>query len=541
MAGEGYGTTSINTGSAQVVGSPTFNIEKYAQPFIAKRKEDAVKAAAKAKSQERILGDIGKIKTIASPRYQPFIEQGKKDVLEKAKKAILTDDIYDKMALNDAQQKLNTMIDGAKKTDALYGGIGQQMLGGGNYWNKEHFDDYHKPLQTDDLSFDNFLKTATEDANKATQIRKDTYNPIKFNDDMNATARTFYGTQGNFTEQDLRDTLETMFTKDLGTDDPYHFDTYQHYAMDAKKLPDLQTKYNGDIPKAAIDLAVNDFIQLTGLKPKGKGGLTINLGGGSTTPNTSSVFEANTIFGSGDNSFTQSGQEAAAYPVKKSVASADPDSINPVTMGKVGSGEIIPTEYGSMQIVDVLEAPLDLGGGITLPAGTPVPKDKSVADIAVLYFKNNPAAAKKVFGENADEAAIKSSPEFKRLKSIDPQLGIRLFNVGVGTKGGKSIPVYTPLEKNIGAIQGGMSKDDEAKFNYQFDTIYKSYLNKGGKPLKIAGLTDRATTTGGGDKRTNAKLYSYDGADYSYDYLVKTYGQAKADKAIAAGTFKQKK
>lgn len=506
MAGEGYGTTGINTGSAQVVGSPSFNIEKYAQPLIAKRKEDAAKAAAKSKSQERILGDIGKIKTIASPRYQPFIEQGKKDVLEKAKKAILTDDIYDKIALNDAQQKLNTMIDGAKKTDALYGNIGQQMLGGGNYWNKEYFDEYHKPLPTTDLSFDAFMKQATEDANRATNIRKDTHDPVKFRNDMESTSNEFLSKTEGFTENDLRGVLGAMFTTDLGTEDPYHFDAYKHFALRAEKDKDLMAKYNGDIPKAAMELAVNDYRYLIRKNPpKGKGGLTINVGnGGANTPNSASVFEANTIFGSGDNSFTQTGQDAAAYPVKKSVASADPDSFNPVTMGKVGSGEIIPTEYGGMQIVDVLEKPLDLGGGIILPAGTPVPKDKSVADIAVLYFKNNPAAKNKVFGENADEAAIKSSPEFKRLQTINPQLGIRLFNVGVGTKGGKSISVYTPLEKNIGAIQGGMSKDDEAKFNYQFDTIYKRYLDKGGKPLKIAGLTDRAiSNTSSGTKTTS--------------------------------------
>jgi hypothetical protein len=381
MAGEGYGTTSINTGSAQVVGSPTFNIEKYAQPFIAKRKEDAVKAAAKAKSQERILGDIGKIKTTYSEKWQPFIEQGKKDVLEKTQKALLTDDIYDKMALNDAKLKLNTMIDGAKKTDALYGGIGQQMLGGGNYWNKEHFDDYHKPLQTDDLSFDNFLKLATEDANKATQIRKDTYNPIKFNDDMNATARTFYGTQGNFTEQDLRDTLETMFTKDLGTDDPYHFDTYQHYVMDAKKLPDLQTKYKGDIPKAAIDLAVNDFIQLTGLKPKGKGSnFNFNFGGEDTGTGVSDV--ARQTF---DMNLTSPNASGGVSPVTLSF-DADGFTFTPVDASRAVPSNtftldgkpytkqgIVNMSIGSVLDMPIATKPINVGGRV-FAAGQPIPK-----------------------------------------------------------------------------------------------------------------------------------------------------------------------
>jgi hypothetical protein len=370
------------------------------------------------------------------------------------------------------------------------------MLQGGNYWNKEYYEDYQTPLDISGIAKpEDLIGAMSKDADNLRQIVKDKHNPMEFMTKMDGVAKTFYGTQGDFTEDDLKDSLTTLFTND-----PNSFDTFRHYEMAAKKDQKLLDQFGGDATQAAIELAYKDFLPLVGKKPKtAKGGLTIK-GGGGTTPNTSSVFEANTIFGSGDNSFTQTGQEAAAYPVKKSVASADPDSVNPVTMGKVGSGEIIPTEYGSMQIVDVLEVPLNLGGGIILPAGTPVPKDKSVADIAVLYFKNNPAAAKKIFGENADEAAIKSSSEFKKLQNINPKLGIRLFNVGVGTKGGKSIPVYTPLEKNIPAIQGGMSKDDEAKFDYQFNTIYKSYLDKGGKPLKIAGLTDRSAT--GGTKTT---------------------------------------
>lgn len=503
MAGEGYGTTGIGTGSAQVVGSPTYNVEKYAQPLIAKRKEDAAKEAEKIKRTDKILGDLKGIGKVGSLRYGEGLNKFKGEIVEKAKKAIASQDINDLLDLENSKLQLNTMMDLAKQNDAYRNSIGQQILQGGNYWNKEHFDEYHNPLDLSKIAKpEDLIGQMTIDRDNLSQIRRDKHNPIQFSKDVGGIASHFYSNEGSFTDADLKDSLGAMFTSD-----PAHFDTYKHYEEAAKKDAALVAKNGGDVTKAAIELAYNDFLPLVGKKPKSaKGGLTINLGGGSTTPNTSSVFEANTIFGSGDNSFTQSGQEAAAYPVKKSVASADPDSVNPVTMGKVGSGEIIPTEYGSMQIVDVLEAPVNLGGGIILPAGTPVPKDKSVADIAVLYFKNNPAAAKKVFGENADEAAIKSSPEFKRLKSIDPQLGIRLFNVGVGTKGGKSIPVYTPLEKNIGAIQGGMSKDDEAKFNYQFDTIYKSYLNKGGKPLKIAGLTDRGTTSQPAAKTTGGKV-----------------------------------
>ena len=502
MAGEGYGTTSINTGSAQVVGSPSFNIEKYAQPLIAKRKEDAVKAAAKAKSQERILGDIGKIKTIASPRYQPFIEQGKKDVLEKAKKAILTDDIYDKMALTDAQQKLNTMIDGAKKTDALYGNIGQQMLGGGNYWNKEHFDDYHKPLQTDDLSFDGFLKTATEDANKATQIRKDTYNPIKFNDDMNATARTFYGTQGNFTEQDLRDTLETMFSKDLGTDDPYHFDTYQHYVMDAKRLPDLQTKYKGDIPKAAIDLAVNDFIQLTGIKPKGKG-LTINN------------YQGN---GDQETSFDQYKVTQQSFKEGFGVGGEKRDVVQNVAMYAK------PVEHGTFKV--------PVGGTVNgVPSdGTIVVKDvkfnltkqKAVMDEDITYNKNGV----KVTVRKGDVINIDDIPSATRVLGRQPKYVYKYISEGY-TPTGQIVNVDADFiaPASVAALKGSTGKGALG--------VYQEQSNK---ELQVKG----AKVTGG-DNRTNAKLYSYNGVDYSYDELVKENGKSAIDNAIKSGYIKKKK
>ena len=499
MAGEGYGTTSIGTGSAQVVGSPSFDLTKLAQPLIQQQKEKVAKEAQKVKQTNKILGDLKGLGKIGSLRYGAGIEKFKGGILEKTKKAIATQDVNDILDLENSKLQLNTLMDLAKKNDALNNSIGQQMLQGGNYWNKEYYDEYQKPLDISGIEKpEDLIGLMSKDADNMREIVKDKHNPMEFMTKMDGVAKTFYGTQGDFTEDDLKDSLTTLFTKDANS-----FDTYRHYEMAAKNDKALLEKNGGDVQKAALVLAFNDFKPLVGEKPKGKGS-TFNFfaGGAGNTPNSASVFEANTIFGSGDNSFTQTGQDAAAYPVKKSVTSADPDSFNPVTMSKVGSGEIIPTEYGGMQIVDVLEKPLDLGGGIILPAGTPVPKDKSVADIAVLYFKNNPAAKNKVFGENADEAAIKSSPEFKRLQTINPQLGIRLFNVGVGTKGGKSISVYTPLEKNIGAIQGGMSKDDETKFNYQFDTIYKRYLDKGGKPLKIAGLTDRGTSTTGGTKTT---------------------------------------
>jgi hypothetical protein len=532
MAGEGYGTTSIGTGSAQVVGSPSFDLTKLAQPLIQQQKDKVAKAAAKTKTQERILGDIGKIKTIASPRYQAFIEAGKKDIIEKTKKFLLTDDVSDRMALDEAQRKLHTIIDGAKKTDALYGGIGKEMMQGGNYWNKENFDNYYQPLPTEDLSFDAFMKQLTDDTNKAVDIAKDKHNPMAWVNKMEGTAKTFYGTQGDFTEDDLRDSLTTLFTRD-----PDSFDTFRHYKMDAEKDQKLLDQFGGDATQAAIDLAYNDFLPLVGKKPKGKGS-TFNFfaGGNNAAPNSASVFNGNTVFGKGDTSFVQENQPAASFPVKSTIASPDPDTFDPVSFKKLSSGAVNNVQYGSMIVSDTLDQDLDFGGGYVIPKGTPIPQGKSMGDIALMYFGQQA-------GFDKDKLELlKKTPEYKAYSTRKPKTTIGLFAVGAGKDGdGDEMSVYTPLQKVWGAIQGGLSKDDEGKLNMQGKIIYDEYIKKGGKPFSIVGVTE-SDKPAGGDKRNSALLYTFNGKDWSLDQLITKYGsEENAKKAIAKFGFKQKK
>jgi hypothetical protein len=276
MAGEGYGTTSIGTGSAQVVGSPSFDLTKLAQPLIQQQKDKVAKEAQKVKQTNKIMGDLKGLGKIGSLRYGAGIEKFKGEIVEKAKKAIASQNIDDLLDLENGKLQLNTLMDLAKKNDALNSNIGQQMLQGGNYWNKEYYEDYQTPLDISGIAKpEDLIGAMSKDADNLRQIVKDKHNPMEFMTKMDGVAKTFYGTQGDFTEDDLKDSLTTLFTND-----PNSFDTFRHYEIAAKKDQKLLDQFGGDVTKAAIELAYNDFLPLVGKKPKSsKGGLTINIGG----------------------------------------------------------------------------------------------------------------------------------------------------------------------------------------------------------------------------------------------------------------------
>lgn len=221
--------------------------------------------------------------------------------------------------------------------------------------------------------------------------------------------------------------------------------------------------------------------------------MTINIGGGAgNTPNSASVFNGNTVFGKGDTSFVQENQPAASFPVKSTIASPDPDTFDPVSFKKLSSGAVNNVQYGSMIVSDTLDQDLDFGGGYVIPKGTPIPQGKSMGDIALMYFGQQA-------GFDKDKLELlKTTPEYKAYSTKKPKTTIGLFAVGVGKNSdGDEMSVYTPLQKVWGAIQGGLSKDDEGKLNTQGKIIYDEYIKKGGKSFSIVGVTDSSQPTGG--------------------------------------------
>jgi len=275
------------------------------------------------------------------------------------------------------------------------------------------------------------------------------------------------------------------------------------------------------------------------LKAKGYttgGNTNITLNTGSNAPSSSSVFNGNTVFGSGDTAFVQEGQPAASFPVKSTIASPDPDTFDPVNFKKVNSGAVKNVQYGSMIVSDTLDEDLDFGNGYVIPKGTPIPQGKSMGDIALMYFGQQAGFDKTQLD------LIKQTPEYKKYVNRLPKTTIGLFAVGAGKdESGDEMSVYTPLQKVWGAIQGGLSKDDEGKLNMQGKIIYDEYIKKGGKPFSIVGVTESAKPAGG-DKRNSALLYTFNGKDWSLDQLITKYGsEENAKKAIAKFGFKQKK
>lgn len=274
MAGEGYGTTGIGTGGAQVVGTSNYNVERYAQPLVQQQKEKAAKEATQLKRNDKILGDLKGLSKIGSLRYGAGMDKFRGEIIEKAKKAIQTQDINDLLDLENSKLQFNTIMDLAKQNDAFRNNVGQQMLQGGNYWNKEFFDEYHTPLDISNIAKpEDLIGQMTVDRDNLSQIRKDKHDPIKFSQAVGGIAKTFYSNEGGFTEDDLRDSLGALFQSD-----PTAFDTYKHYEDRAKQDKALLGQFNGDVTKAAIKLATTEFLPLVGKKPeKAKGGITINV------------------------------------------------------------------------------------------------------------------------------------------------------------------------------------------------------------------------------------------------------------------------
>lgn len=468
MAGEGFGTTSIGTGGAQVVGSPTYNLERYAQPILQKQKDIAAEKAAKQKRQEKIFGDLKGLSKIGSLRYAPATEKVKNTVIEAAKKAIATQDVGDLMALEKAKLDYNTVLDLAKQNDAFANNLGSQMIQGGNFWNKEKFDNYYTPVDVNNINTaEDLIKQMTLDRNDLGEVRRDKHNPIEFANKMGGIAKTFYGNEGKFTDDDLKSSIDALFKNDEQS-----FDTFKHYLADAEKNADLLKKFNGDATAAAKELAYNDFKNLVGVKPA-RSGLTINnvmpsANAAGSTP--TSVYESKTKFGSDDNSFTAN-TVATSFPVKSAITNIPEGTFSPTTLKQYNAGEPKKITYGEFNIIPVLDQDIDLGNGEKIPAGTPIPEGASIADIVKIWVGKD---RDKYRGNGVVGYYLDAPKGGGRMPKTD--LGI--FAVGTDDN---NEPYYTPYTRVAGAIQGGLSKDDQIKFDQQFDIITDEYNRRGGR------------------------------------------------------------
>ena len=284
------------------------------------------------------------------------------------------------------------------------------------------------------------------------------------------------------------DVIDTLVRNEL-SGHPHAYATFERLM---KNDPVGAKAANNQVDQYAFTV-LRTAIKARAVSPEPKGS-TFNFfaGGAGNTPNSASVFNGNTVFGKGDTSFVQENQPAASFPVKSTIASPDPDTFDPVSFKKLSSGAVNNVQYGSMIVSDTLDQDLDFGGGYVIPKGTPIPQGKSMGDIALMYFGQQA-------GFDKDKLELlKTTPEYKAYSTKKPKTTIGLFAVGVGKNSdGDEMSVYTPLQKVWGAIQGGLSKDDEGKLNTQGKIIYDEYIKKGGKPFSIVGVTDSSQPTGG--------------------------------------------
>jgi hypothetical protein len=503
-------STGQGQGEAQIIKpfqSPV-TAQQYGSVMAAQKKAEQDKRDKQAKS----LASVADFQFKGLPQHAELFAKGYNDIIDYAVQNI-DDPLIEfklKQKMADLNTKANLSVDLKtnlqKQTDAVQQGEGKNYFLG--------FEDAVKDVVTP-VDYNTFLDTGKwgqtmgDKANKINSVKTiPIYDVGKAKGDvLNQIGKwATINRQGRTAE--TPETVIDTFVKDelMG-----HPEALVHFGKVMEKDPVGAAAANNQVEQYAFD-AIKKDLKAKWFTPEPKGS-TFNIfaGGNNTTPNTASVYDGSVIFGSGDNSFSQTGQPTVSVGVKKTVTAPDPSSFDPTTMKPIKSGSVSSVDYGGMQVVDVLDEDVTLANGIVLLKGTPIPKGKSVAEIAELYFKNNMADAKKVFPLDSDGnvnlAAIKDTPQYKQWQRVTPKTSVGIFAVGTSGSGDKQTSIYTPIIKGIGALRSGLSKDDGIVLDQNFNIMYDEYIKRGGKPFALTGISSTQPTSGGntGGTKTTTK------------------------------------
>lgn len=476
MAGEGTGISSgIGTGEAQVV--PNFQYKVGAQQlgslYAAKAKQDAEAAklaAAKAKQQEdRLAKFYSSIKPSSSIRYADVLNKGRQQLYNLAHEAAADSS---KMPLLYQQMDNYKVLQGQIADLDKFAATKYNMAAAGNpLLNKDILTEYGNRVPAD--LYDNpdaLLGQLAKDKDALSAVKVNKFTPENFISKAGAVLNqiadnnSFQGKEV-IAEDDVRTLAKTLLADPDSTNFEHYYDMWKTASKTDKALAAM-TPEDG-----AVELAYRDLKPLEGTKtPRPSKGISISIGNGDQSkPTPTGLYEGDTQFGKGDHVFT-SKTTSASFPTKQAITSVPTDSFSPTTLQKYTAGEPKKITYGSFDIADVLSEPIDLGNGKSIPAGTPIPTGSTVGDVIKIWVGDN----KDEYKGNGVVGYYLSLPKGGGAPAATKK---GIYAVGIDESNNT---YYTPFTKVSGALQGGLGKEDQAKFDAQFNDILQEYYRLGG-------------------------------------------------------------
>jgi len=520
-------STGIGQGEAQIIKpfqSPV-TAQQYGSVMAAQKKAEQDKRDKQAKS----LASVADFQFKGLPQHAELFAKGYNDIIDYAVQNI-DDPLIEfklKQKMADLNTKANLSVDLKtnlqKQTDAVQQGEGKNYFLG--------FEDAVKDVVTP-VDYNTFLDTGKwgqtmgDKANRINSVKTvPIYDTGKAKADLQNQISGWAkdNLQGNWWEAD--DKIINSFVEAELTGHP---EAIIHFGKVMKNDP-IGAKAAGNDPYQYGFNELKKDLKAKGYTTGGNTNVNVNVGGDTkdTTP------------------FAQYSKQTIALGMKST------DEANPV-----------PFET---YVIQLPSKGVELGGGVVntdmymvKPNGeTKQLRGQSAPTLSYTQIATLPIATKDIVVKGADggkDFTIKKGqvvqPDYKRnaklINGVDIPTENKVMAIAAGDDGST---YYRPVEDVARAIVTTFSgqKGLNYKGNVVFNDIndYANFLNQNGIQVQgYEGATTQPTqkTTGGGDNRTKAKLYSMGGKDYSYDELI-SFGntQKGIDAAVKKGTIKLKK
>ena len=520
-------STGIGQGEAQII--------KPFQSPVTPQQYGAVLAAQKKAEQDKrdkqgkALASVADFQFKGLPQHAELFAKGYNDIIDFAVQNI-DDPLIEfklKQKMADLNTKANLSVDLKtnlqKQTDAVQQGEGKNYFIG--------FEDAVKDVVTP-VDYNTFLDTGKWGqtmGDKANKINSVKTIPIY---DVGKAKAALQNQVGGWAQDNLQgktwETPDNVINGIVEAELTGHPEAIEHFTRVMKNDPVGAEKAGGDPYQYGFNALIKD-LSAKGFRTGSDTNVSVSVGGDTkdTTP------------------FAQYSKQTIPLGMKAT------DETNPV-----------PFET---YVIQLPSKGVELGGGLVStdmymvkPNGETVRlRGQSAPTLSYTQIATLPIATEDIVVKGADggkDFTIRKGqvvqPDYKRnakiINGVDIPTENKVMAIAAGANGST---YYRPVEDVARAIVTTFSgqKDLNYKGNVVFNDIndYANFLNQNGIQVQgYEGTTTQPTqnTTGGGDKRTSAKLYSMGGKDYSYDELI-SFGntQKGIDAAVKKGTIKLKK
>jgi len=285
MAGEGYGTTGIGTGLAQVIDNAKPYTAQIGKAYVDKAAADEKKKLEAAKTTRGLLKDLPKGTSLT---YSPYLNQKRQDIYNFA-----LENINNPSKQLELTQRINDFgadLAMSKENDKLLTQRMAKVAEGGQYHNIENLDKYNTPRDFSKiLTKEDAFKMFADDNRLLNDIVKDTYDYKDHSD--------YIGKQlGDYAQHNRKQMDDGLWGYDISQDTlegaikasfANKFDNYRHYLKAYQNDPELSAKYKGDdaqtMLSGAVAAAVKDFgptqIGKFRIRPAKDSNFVFNIGG----------------------------------------------------------------------------------------------------------------------------------------------------------------------------------------------------------------------------------------------------------------------